>query len=229
MTSNELKQMAIKRVENNQALSPYKYILIDDPWMDGPTRYEHPQQQLDNYYRKVINSPAGALLKFAAAGTLEFKDFLDGKIAMKIKEIEYLKSRDVKNKKHLERIEMLFSEGKKALEQNDLAGAAGYVHSAIRTFEFHTYQYHWDRKEPFVRKFKKIQAGGEKGQINRFGTDEEKKRIRDEWQIFTDDLLLKSPSMYFGEAIKITAEHFTNKNFKVSPRTIRRYIKNIAY
>ena len=221
MTFGKLKRKAVERVENNLALRHYKYILIDDPELDGPTKSNYPPRQLDQYYRELINAPCQDLLELAVLKTAEFKDFLSEKITSYMDEIAELKRLNVDHKKILEKIEGLFSEGKKALDKDNFSDAAGYVYQAIRNLENYAYQYHRKREEPFIDIGKRVRAGGIKGHTKEYGTIEQKQRDWAEYQDYLDKKRLESPLINYNTAVKITSKHFD-----VCTITIQRHTEN---
>ena len=218
MTSEELYQEAVEHVLNNPALHEYRYVLLDDPFLDGPTTYEHDfqQQEFDKYYHELLNIPSRDLLELAVSKTYEFKDFINYRLEECAKEITVLKTSKIVFKLDLKRIEKIILEGRNALAKYRLEVAAGYLHRAIRDLERYCFARH---ERPLIEKAQKVDAGAKKGAEERW------KIKRKEWpkfQDFIDDLHLNSPLISNNDVIEIVA-----KNFKVSPKTIRRHTKSI--
>ncbi len=225
MTNNDLKLRATKRVERKKALQLYKYVLIDDPFLYGPTIYEYKinQQEYDQYYLELLKKSFKKIRELGSFKNSEFKDDLNYRLSEKEKEFKVLLSKNLGSKSVFKEVGMQIYQGKKALEENRLKDAGEYVFHIIRNLERNNYDYH---QKPLIKIGKETLAALEKGRLSKYGSKGNKERFVEYVKISYDTLHKECPLMPTIEATKTIAKDCKKTlGIEVTYKTIERIIK----
>lgn len=226
------RERAEERVKNYPALSEFRYVLIDDPLLVGPPRFEftyndEDQTKLEEHYRWVSTADRFELLEWAADAAREYREFLVETLKDTRSQVRELLKKNPAGARgrDLREIERTLQSAERTLD-HDLQTGAGFLLQGIRALERYCYNYHDERllREHFELLaviVERIRAGAQKGHTARYGTPEDKARTRAAYQAYVDKIHAECPLMSITHVRALTAKHFN-----VSLRTIEKYTKN---
>lgn len=228
-------ERAADRVDSYPAFAEYRYVLLDDPLLYGPTRYvwgysDEDRVKIKSHYKWLCTATEAEILECAVSLAQEFHEFLHEKLYDLQNDVKYQleRTKDEPMIRDLRSVERVLYCAETALIQDDVKSAADFVYSAINDIAKCAYKYHDERKlkerlkwlEPLARIGERVRAGGKKSHVGTYGTPEDKKQRKAEYLAYIKELLKKSPQLKLTHARNMAAEHFN-----VSLRTIEKYVK----
>ena len=169
MSSNNYEQ-ARKRIMQDPALREYVYLLIEDPLLDGPTRYERPlsiedEERLKKHYDWLCSATSKELIEWAEYQIWDFSDMLHGYISDLRYDIAGILShtKEEWRRRSAQRLSDLIDRGESALQDRRLNDAGNFICQAILANGNHARHYHDERKKPLIEIGEKVRRHLQEG------------------------------------------------------------------